>query len=346
MIYISGWISSYFSLFLTEYARYRGKFFYFLVILFLGSIAIFRGDVGTDTLTYESLAEAFRAGVGLDGLEPGFSNLILLLQFFIANDQLVVRAVSVILVAGLLFYMIKADSNEMYFLVAFYIPAYFYSYSMNGLRIGIASIFLLLMVQYGRRKKLIKSMLFSGLSISFHYSMIFSVSYVFMILKTRNIRHIINIFIFIFIMFSILFYFNQGYLLQKFELYSEFKSPSPLSGLGKVFPLMALLISVYFSRLPSPDRYKIILLSVVFCSVFYAICFYSYAGLRLLDLLLLAVPISILGFYERYNILFDRYIKIGLFFSGLLALVAQYRGWLIDYGIGETSFLPYVFIFD
>ena len=75
------------------------------------------------------------------------------LQWFLANDVVVVRAVAVVAILLLWIYVYRSDEDEQYFLLAVFMPAFSYSYTMNVLRIGLASILLLLTTLQFRRSR-------------------------------------------------------------------------------------------------------------------------------------------------------------------------------------------------
>ncbi|MCK4790770.1 MAG: glycosyltransferase [Desulfobacteraceae bacterium] len=70
MIYLVGWGLLYFAIVISALTRYRGKVLVALTILFIAVIAIFRGNVGTDTATYEHIV-ASPSGVNQEIVEPG-----------------------------------------------------------------------------------------------------------------------------------------------------------------------------------------------------------------------------------------------------------------------------------
>src|SRR3546814_17584179 len=139
----------------------------------MGSIAVFRGAVGTDTVAYELISAAVRdGGIEASSIERAFSALLAGLQFFSANDAVVIRLIAVLDVALLMLYIARSTENERYFLLAVFLPAFFYSYTMNALRIGLASfLFMLFCQSFARRKSVNASNGTLGLSSVFmHYT--------------------------------------------------------------------------------------------------------------------------------------------------------------------------------
>lgn len=344
MIYACGLLLVYYSLLVEFLTKYRGVFFVVISILFLGTISMFRGDVGTDTKSYESMVSLYRFGGNFEGWEPIFSGLIAGLQTFISSDRVVIRSFSLLFVLGLLWFLVKADRNEVHFISFFYLPAFFYSYSMNGLRVGMASICLLLMVQCARRGVHAKSVFWAVSSAGFHYSSMFSGFYLLLTILRWRIANLLVFSLFVVFSFFVAIYYNGGYFSNKAALYLDSESPASFSGLSKIASIVVLLVGVLLSDLPSQERIKIIVMGFLFSAVFYVMSFYSYAGLRFLDLLALALPLSVLSLYGRYGLLFSWSIKAGLLISGFLSAVAAYRGYILNYGVGDAPFLPYTFI--
>jgi len=73
---------------------------------------------------------------------------------------------------------------------------------------------------------------------------------------------------------------------------------------------------------------------------FWALAIYSYAGLRLLDLITFVFPLTILSAYQEKGLSFDIIISIAFFAAGILSVAAFYRSILIEFP-GPTPFLPY-----
>lgn len=346
MVYIVGLGIVYGCLLIQSFARYRGKVFILICLLLLAYIAITRGEVGTDTVTYEQIAGLFRSGLGFKGLEPGFAALIQALDALVASDQIVVRAVSALFVCGLLLFLVKADRNEAFFLISFYIPALFYAFSMNTLRLGLASVFLLLFVQY-KRRELWKSSATSGLvSILFHYSSIASVAYISAMLYSWKSWKGALVFVVLALTAIALLYFGESYFDYKMYLYdsANYQMISAFSGLSQVIVIVVLLTGVMFSNINYSDRLKIMLTGFVLCIASYAIVFFSYAGLRFLNLLVLDIPIAITAICGRDKLQFSASIRVSYLIAGVIAAAAAYRGYVLYYGVGPSPFLPYALL--
>lgn len=341
MVYIYGLLASYFGYIFTRQIKYSGNLFFIVGIICIGIIAVTRANVGTDTLTYEAIASTVRLGYGMEGSERGFSGLIALLQTFLDDDRVVVRALAVVYCITLLIYLRGANKNEIFYLFIFYIPVFFYQNSMNVLRIGLASNLVLLAVLYYKKNALSAMVSLFLVSILFHYSAIFLVFYCWALIGKNNKKQMFFAFFSLISILALLMYLSPEYLLQKSELYTDYQSPSSLSGLGRVLSILVLLVGVWKSNLETAIRHKISLWAILTCSGFYLLTFFSYAALRFLDLSFFALSLSIVAAYGQTGISFNRSLRYAFFLSGLIAFAASYRGWLAAFGLEGSPFLPY-----
>ena len=341
MIYLAGWGALYFTLMFSALSGYRGRAFGFLTILIFASIAIFRGSTGTDTATYESIISGLSLETIWDGVEPGFALFGLFLTDILGSAEAGVRAVSGLFFVLVAFYYFRSERNEAFFLLTYLAPAYFYIYSMNALRIGMASIMLLLAVQELRRGHVLKSGATMLTAISFHYTILFSIGY-FLINVINRIR-LMHVFL-LGLLILLFFYFANEYIFLKFIAYSDYEASDALSGLRNVIVILVLVFGVLFSGLSSVVRIRIILSTILFTGFSIAVTIFSYAGLRFLDLIAFVLPIVILMSHFGAKQLFNRAIKLSFLLAGFASSVAVYRGFLIEAGQGESPFLPYELI--
>ncbi|WP_027966957.1 EpsG family protein [Halomonas halocynthiae] len=347
MIYITGWLFLYIGFFLQEGLRYRGRAFLVTVVFYFLAVAVFRGDVGTDTASYTLMVENLTQGFVWGGAEPAFVVFVTLLGSWIQSSELVVRLFSLLFFLLLFVYIARSDRNESFFIISYFLPAFSYTYSMNGMRIGVAVVLLLLAAQTVRRGgKVIASGLVLS-SIFFHYSIIFPLVYItFSQVKWSRVS---NVLIFLFgISFFIVFVltFMLPYVVSKISLYSDYSSPGALSGVGKVVPVFLMVLGVSLGRLGDRRKYKIVFIGVsaTLLSVFLAQ--FSYAGLRFLDLISIAFPVSVVLAYSSLNIDFDFFVKTSFVLSGVVSVGATFRNFLLEYGQGPTPFLPYEFFWS
>lgn len=175
MIYFFGWAAVYYALLVSAMVGYKGRALGILAIFIFAGIAVFRGSTGTDTVNYELILSEFSLSSIWEGVEPGFTLLGLFFVELSGSAETGVRIVSALFFLLVTFYYLRSDGNEAFLLLAYMAPAYFYSYSMNALRIGVASIMLLIAVQELRRDHAIKSGFVMMVAVTFHYSILFSI---------------------------------------------------------------------------------------------------------------------------------------------------------------------------
>lgn len=338
MIYLAGWGVLYFTLMISFFSGYRGRAFGLFAIIFFASIAIFRGSTGTDTANYESIFAVLSLDAIWGGFEPGFALVGLVLVELLGSAEAGVRGFSVLFFTLVTLYYYRSNINESFVLMVYLAPAYFYIYSMNGLRIGIASMVLLLAIQEWRKGHVFKSSFAMLAAVSFHYTILFSIAYCFSVMiKSVKIKYIVLLGL-----FSMLFlYFVRDYLLSKMTAYSDFEPPSSLSGLSKVIVIFVLIIGVLFSRLPSFYKVRVVFIAIILSGLAVVVTAFSYAGLRLLDLIAFIFPVTILMLHDDAKLFFNWKVKVSFFLAGLVSAAAVYRGFLNEAGIGESPFLPY-----
>lgn len=328
----------YFTLILNSLSGYRNRTFGFLAILLFASVAIFRGSTGTDTASYESIFSELSLETIWDSVEPGFALLGLFLTEILGSAQAGVRAVSALFFLLIAFYYLQAERNEAFVLLTYFAPAYFYIYSMNGLRIGIASIILLLAIQALRRGHVLKGSASMIIAIFFHYTILFSIGY-FIINFFNQIK--LKYVLLLGLLILSFFYFANEYISLKLSTYSDYELPNELSGLSKVVVIFLLILGVLFSGLPSALRIRIILSTLLFAGFAIAVTTFSYAGLRFLDLITFILPTVILMFHFEAKQPFNWRMKLSFLVAGFASAATVYRGFLMEAHQGESPFLPY-----
>jgi hypothetical protein len=342
MIYIIGWALIYFFFIIQNKLHYHGKFFIFFLLFFLSMIAFLRGDIGTDTHIYEGMLASFSYKYELDnGIEPGFVALGWTVGKIAPNMEIAVRFLSLVYFFLLSLFLYWSDRNERIFLLIYILPVFAYIYSMNGLRIGLASCFILLAVQFFRREKRKTMLLFGFIGFLFHYSILIPILYLLLhsssVLKFKNILYILLLLSLLLIPITL----NVDFFLKKYDAYSNFQSPSALSGLSIIIPMFIMLISMALTSFKNDQKCKIITLGLAALILGYFLASQSYAGLRILDLLRFAIPVSILLTYQRLNARLDKVFIISLLIASLMTAFTIYLNFLGMYNTGRNSWLPY-----
>lgn len=341
MIYLVGWFLLAIALVMTSLSGCRTSFFIYCSLFFILIISFFRGLVGTDTYAYEIIMERLSDGFSLAGMEPGFVFVSWLLLQVTNSAPLTVRLIGCLVFCALFFYLHRSDKNEKFLLASYILPAFIYQYSMNGLRVGFASMLLLLATQQFRRIKTISGYTLAATSLTFHYSALVSLILIWASkvnwVKASNIL-IVPIAMLLVLVF---FYANEDYFFHKFVSYQDFDSPNSFSGVGKMLALLVIFFGVLVSNLPTADKAKLLFLGVGSMLVFWLISMFSYAGLRFLDLLSFSFPLCVLTAFSNRGLELGKLAKLSFFIAGLIAAGMSYRNFLYEEGIGPSPFLPY-----
>lgn len=346
MVYLIGWFGMFLSALLLN--SRSGKALVYSVLFYCLFIALFRGAVGTDTANYIKIFNAFSNGYELSVGDEGFKYLIKLLNNLFNNSQFAVNSVSIIYFALLAAFFYRSNKNEAFFLVSYFLPVFAYSYSMNGLRVGLAvAVFLIAIQTYSNKKSLLVSFKYFLLGFFLHITTVFlPVMFFLYQVKWLSIRFLIR-FLLVFSFVFIVFLLNFDYVSGKYLAYSDGNSvaPSIYSGLSVVFSLFIIIFFMLFGKLPRHDKKWIFTISFVLIVMSFILAKYTYAGIRILDLLATLVPIVVLLRYNEKGINFDKHIKLAFFMSGAFVALNSFIGYLSYYGVGGSPFLPYYFIF-
>jgi len=338
MVYLLGWGVIYFIRLSEFISGYRGRALGFFTLLVFAVIAIFRGATGTDTANYELILTNLSLDTLWNSVEPGFGIVGLFFTEVLGSAQLGVRAIAALFYLLVGYYYYRSDRNEVFVLFSYWAPAFFYAYSMNGLRIGIASVLLLLAVQLLRRGRAFKSGVVILAAVSSHFTILFSVVYIIT-------NHLTNVkwryLILVSVIGCLILYVIQEYLILKVGLYSDMESPGSLSGYSKVIVVIILAFGVIFSSLSLVSKTRVVFMTILFTGAAVKLTSYSYAGLRFLDLISFALPIIILMLHNESKLHFNWKIKSFFILAGFIATLFLYRGYLIESGHGKSPFLPY-----
>jgi hypothetical protein len=228
--------------------------------------------------------------------------------------------------------------------MGYILPAFAFQYSMNGLRIGLASAILLIAIQNVRLKGNYSSYKVGLLALFFHYSSVFSFVYIAISQrKLLTLTSAVKTFLLLVAVGSV-FISIDYYFLDKLNQYKTAYAPSALSGLSKVVSIALLIAGVAFGKLSYQGKVKIVFMSVSFSIIGIVLTQFSYAGLRVLDLLSFSIPISILATYSNCGLSFDKPMRFAIVMSGIASAAAVYRGFLLESGMGSSPFLPYEFL--
>lgn len=352
MVYLLGWLLNYYA-FLLWKIRLRYRLIFLIPISFIGTVIFIRYS-GTDT--YPIYEVAFRALIDnetdtiIEGWEPGFVLLAKVLLALTGSEIWAVRGIGVFFILCLMIFVVRADKTELKYLALYFVPIFVYQYGMNAIRSGLALTVLLLGWQALRRRKWVSFILLSLMAFTFHYSVALIIALLVITeIELRNKRAIYGVGIFV-LLIGFAIGFRYGYFEAKLDLYRAYESPSSISGVSRS-GLIALLGAFFlFSPLPVKRKMWIFGWLMVLTLFFQVLSFYSYAGLRFVDLILFISPLALIREFDRNGREPARVFWVGLGVVGLFGAATVYRNFLSDFD-GQmtgtlTPFLPYRTVFD
>lgn len=348
-IYLYGWFLWFFICTITLLGVSRLKVLLIFLILSVSFIPILRGNVGTDTVpVYEPIAtHPFL----YTGLAPVYILLNQIFKFLLSVPHEVIQAIAFLFVFLLLLFVISAKKNELSIILYFFFPVYFYEYSLNMLRIGLACIFLLFFFRYANKRCSFKRFLVIILSFLIQYSVLIPILYIFYQVDGFKLKKLIYLGLLTSSVLLCFIAFDNSYLLAKYKLYvlSDFVAPSIFSGMSNVLVSMIVLFGFFLENSKSRMAVKMILYSLFFIVLSWIISRYTYAGLRLLDLVEFSIPFSIMVYYEKRSLIFGRTFVLSLFCAGLVGAVFVFRDIIVANSLLKNTiyvgspFIPYKF---
>lgn len=318
------------------------------LIAAFGFFAVVRGNVGTDTLgVYQSMARDLAvSGFGANELEPGFRALLYGLVRWTSSPQLAVRGIALVFTAVLLWFSRRANKAENWFLLALFVPAFFIQLSFNAERIGIACAVLLLSVQYYRLGQSPKAAVLFWGALLFQYSSLVVLAYTLLVESRMRTRRFVVTAAITLCAVAVFVYFARTYVLGKYTLYvlSGYHSPGPLSGLSQIAVVIIILAGLRYFHLEPQLRRRTLWVTIALCAIFWVMTQYSYAGLRLLDIMAFAVPYSLLRAIARGDAVMTSRAKIVFVLAGFVGAVFFFRNMLLEPGTSMSPFIPYHFL--
>lgn len=311
-----------------------GRFLTYMVVLYCAGLAFFRGDVGTDTNTYIRIFDLIYNGYYAPFTEVGFTLLARVLLLFGNSSDGSVKAVSLVFFALVTIFVTRATKDELFVIAALLLPATAYQYSMNVLRLGIAFALFLVLFQRSLRYEHHRGFSYSLASSLFHISSVFYFFFLSIFMTRWRSRRLLGALLLGAALLAAISYFNLPYLLGKLDLYSDYESPGALSGMRILVPVLVMLMGIVAGRISSLMKAKLVLVSLATVAAALGLARVSYAGLRLLDLLLLSIPLAVIYSYNEEDKAFDMNVKLSLLLAGNLFAAGTYIGF-------DASFLPY-----
>lgn len=328
-----------------QYLRGVGKISACIVVFYCAIISVFRGSVGTDTYSYLLIFEGVANGEKAPYGEFGFDVLTKIILSLVESPEMAVKAVSLFFFLFLFFFLIRSSRDERFLLLSFILPVFSFSYSMNVIRVGIAAAISLLIFQSIIKNGFSKRLKYFIFAFSFQYTSLIMPLFFYISCKFYKNKIPWRYVIGVAFLGGVFIFLYGNYIFEKISLYKDSYSPSVYSGLANFILVIFIVALASLGRLPRGDKVKIF--TYCFCFVFLAwlLSRFSYAGLRVIDMLTFVVPMVVLFYYKKNNIFLDNYAKFGFYIAGVIFSVNTYLGYIDEFGVGYSPFLPYNFSF-
>jgi hypothetical protein len=326
---------------------FRRRLLLFLPLVYVGIVIVLR-DSGTDVRTYEQVLRGLLhegSSAWIRGWEPLFFLLAKLGLWVFGSEVEALRFIGGFYVLVLAFVLIRADNKELLIFHLHYLPLFVYSYGMNGVRAALATAVFLLAWQSLRRGYKWSFFLLSLASFLFHYS----AAVVFLLSYGNEARFKVwRNFLPLLLVFAVVFgsvFVYLDYFEAKLALYSSSEAPSPFFGLARTVLVVLLWVCFVGGKVPFKAKIKSFIFVVLPTIILQILTFWSYAAVRLVDLMLFLAPLVLVREYDMLGRSPPRLFWVGLALVGFLGILFTYRNFLSDYDgqvTGtETPFLPY-----
>jgi EpsG family len=314
-------------------------------------LASLRGIVGTDTASYLTQFEVrLTGGEPVYGLfEPGFEILVSLLLTITGSSKATVNLISFF--NALLFLIVLRYWGRSAFASAcVMLPAFFFDYTMNGLRIGMAFPLAVFAVLYFENRRPLHTTLLLVAAVSIHYTAVL----VFFCLIAPNFLRITSLLKFtsllkitvLFLTLAILAYFSLDMvferIIDKTTFYELQLKPNEGSGSAAVaFSVILLLLAIKSAHLKqqwSSVVHAVLLFSLQLLA--FQLTQVTYAGIRF-QLLFLFCQMLI---FQKNSMPFFRHSLMNSL--SLLMICVVLTSWKINSFVKEDAdiesrFLPY-----
>lgn len=319
----------------------------FILISLFAAFAGLRGMVGTDTWMYTHIVGAIGDGAQVP-LEPGF---IYLARFFTSltdDTTLAVNSFSILFFIFAATYLIRATRTEAIYLFAFFAPQYFIMYSFNGLRIGLASMAFILALQFWQREKRIAFFALLALAVSLQYTIVLAIGVFFLFIKPmRQTKAVLLRILTLCFCSAIVITLNQ-YIGDQFASYATFERFDPLAGLSYFIKVTLLMACIWWLPIPRAEIREKFLISIAILVVGLLITSQSYAGLRIMDIMMWLIPLLFiysLNYTENAgNRFYSGLLVVG--FVGSLGVIRNIASSNAEIATSFSPFQPYHFMWE
>lgn len=327
----------------SSYYRATG----FVLIGFFTAFAGLRGLVGSDTWLYTHMVRSIADGATV-ALEPGFLALVTIFTSFTDDATVAVNLFSVLFFALAAVYVVRATRTEMIFLFAYFAPLSFIMYSFNGLRIGIASMAVILALQFWHRGKRFVVLALLAFAVSVQHTIVLPIAIFFLFIKPpRRRKNLFQSLAVAFVLGAAVFVLDD-YMLEKVEEYSDYQRLSALAGVGYMIKLPLLMAFIWKLPIPMKNIRSKFRLSMGILVAGIVLSLQSYAGLRILNMMEWLIPLLFIYSVGRGDSAGARFHS-GLAFVGFvggLGVLRNIAGSTAGSVESPSPFLPYHFMWQ
>ena len=350
MTYIISWIGNYILFSAGKISRQR-HLFALISICALGALVVLRGRVGVDTSgIYESMAMWSVFGLKT---EPLFALLLYIMSALFPTPLLAITmGIGSIYVLLLLVYVARADLKELYVFNVFFVPVLFWKMGINELRYGIALAFVLLAMQSFKRQQKLACILLITSAVITHYSSFLFLMFWVILAIPINPKLYLKFGLPILSAAVIVLLMDQDYLYTKYVFYSgniNHNIRSYYTGIGPAMILTLQNVGVCLGNLDRSDKVRIVAVSVLMISSSYFIMLSTDAGLRFLEMSVIATTYAALYVHQNQEKEMGFWFCGAVGLSGLIGMTATYHNMLIEKNVLfnlQSPSIPYRFFWQ
>lgn len=312
-----------------------------IALLPMAFLAIFRGNVGMDTAVYiQTIDQIIEAGRLVGVFEPLFEMFVLCLSVVTSDASVILALIGLLITVILVWAGLRRNTNP-YLFCLLVVPVYYFDMVMNGVRYGLAFSLVYLASTFllqGRHWVYLALVLLASL-IQVSSIMLGLLLYILYLRRWRWMVYggvIAAAFVAVF----------SSYLLAKVQSYSGLQTTSWLSGLSTVFVSWCLLIIWALDVKARRQSGMVILILAALTIIMIGVSNFSYAGIRLQQLVAFLVVLCLVMHTERYEIQLSPISKVAIVLVSLLAFLFRMKNFADTANMGSSPFVPYLFFWE
>lgn len=318
-----------------------------IFILLIPAILVFslRGNVGTDTYYYLGLLDDYmHYGESLARYEPGFEILGKNLTFLGLSPRFALATIGLITT----FILCKAyakSKRQMLVFTLLVFPLFFYDFTMNGIRYGLAFSLATLAVDSIYQKKYRTATIWGLIAFSMQYSSLLVIlPFIGALISKRYIIFFIILLVGFFLTTPDFFSLITDTIAGKRDAYSEIFAPSLFSGLAPF--IIVLLMYAFFLFISDKRNSKLIHIIFLLETLSFIMTKFTYAGLRFQGVFMYCM---ILYLKNNLDYIDPRYMKRVVYFLLFLCLIGILlfiKNISVSVSGDMSPFLPYKFFWE